>query len=235
MTDQDKEKKLTESDEAVTEENAALTEKKVAGKKDAKGDGTEEEASFKQVVWEYVRMVVSIVVVVLLLQNFVYINARIPSESMQNTVMVGDRLYGNRLAYKFGEPERYDIVIFRYPDDESKIFIKRIIGMPGETVTIKNDGVYINDAEEPISEDFCPEMPDYSMVEGCSWTVPEGCYFMMGDNRNHSGDSRYWMKPFVAKEKILAKAWLRYWPLNKISFMKHGNSSYFEPEGANAE
>ncbi len=149
---------------------------------------------------------------------------------MEQTIMTGERIFGNRLAYKFENPERYDIVIFKYPDDESKIYIKRIIGLPGETVTIQEDGVYINDSKLPLSEDFCPETPIYSPWAGRSWTVPEGCYFMMGDNRNNSADSRYWENPYVAKEKILAKAGLRFWPLNKISFMKHGLDSYYYPE-----
>lgn len=228
----------TESEEKEVVREEATAGDATTGNTDIKNETAEEEEekeSFGKVFWEYVRMVASIVIIVLLLQNFVYINARIPSESMQNTVMVGDRILGNRLAYRFGEPERYDIVIFRFPDDESKLFIKRVIGMPGDTITIEEDGIYINDSEEPLSEDFCPEQPDYSMMIGCTWTVPEDCYFMLGDNRNHSGDSRFWNNPFVAKKKILAKAGLRYWPLNKISLLEHGDPSYYEPEGANAE
>lgn len=170
------------------------------------------------------------ILLVIILQTFVFINARIPSGSMENTVMTGERLYGNRLSYTFGEPERYDIAVFRYPDDESKLFIKRVIGLPGETVTIKEDGVYINDATEPLSEDFCPEIPDYTLWIGMSWTIPDNCYFMMGDNRNHSADSRYWNQPFVVKKNVLAKAGLRYWPLNKIGFIGDDTSNYYEPE-----
>ncbi|MDO4616706.1 MAG: signal peptidase I [Lachnospiraceae bacterium] len=195
----------------------------------------EEKESFKKVFWEYVRMFAGVIVVVLLLQNFVFINARIPSASMENTVMTGDRIFGNRLAYTFGEPERYDIAIFRAPDDESKLFIKRVIGLPGETVTIREDGIYINDAEEPLSEEFCPEQPDYTQWIGMSWTVPEDCYFMLGDNRNNSGDSRFWNNPFVSGEKVLAKASFRYWPLNQISVLEQAKESYFEPETEAAE
>lgn len=191
----------------------------------------EEKESLKKVFWEYVRMIASVVIVVFLLQTFVFVNARIPSGSMEKTVMTGDRVYGNRLAYTFGEPERYDIAIFRYPDDESKLFIKRVIGLPGETVTILEDGIHINGDEKPLTESFCPEIPDYSPWIGQSWTIPEGSYFMLGDNRNHSGDSRYWNNPFVAKKKILAKAGLRYWPLNKISIVGRDDPSFYEPGG----
>ncbi len=194
-----------------------------------------EEKNTGKVFWEYVRLIASVVIVVLLLQNFVFINARIPSASMENTVMTGDRIFGNRLAYTFGEPERYDIAIFRFPDDESRLYIKRVIGLPGETVTIREDGIYINDSAEPLSEDFCPEKADYTQWIGQSWTVPEDCYFMLGDNRNNSGDSRYWNNPFVARKKVLAKAGLRYWPLNQITMLGREDASLYEPEGAKAE
>ncbi len=195
----------------------------------------EEKESAKKVVWEYIRMFAGVLIVVILLQNFVFINARIPSASMETTVMTGDRIFGNRLAYTFGDPERYDIVIFRYPDDETRLFIKRVIGLPGETVTIREDGIYIDDAEEPLSEDFCKEAPDYSQWIGTSWTVPEDSYFVLGDNRNNSGDSRYWNNPFVARKKVLARADLRYWPLNQISLLEHGDESYYEPKGDSEE
>lgn len=221
-----------EADVSVEPETPNPEETKAESMEVKKG---EEKEDFKKVFWEYVRLIASVVVVVLLLQNFVFINARIPSASMENTVMTGDRIFGNRLSYTFGEPERYDIVIFKFPDDESKLYIKRVIGMPGETVTIKEDGIYINDSEEPLSEEFCPEQADYSLWIGCSWTVPEDSYFMLGDNRNNSGDSRYWNNPFVSRSKVLAKAALRYWPLNKFSILEHGQDSYFEPEGNLAE
>ena len=109
-------------------------------------------------IWDYVKMIIIVVVVVLVINNVVLINAKIPSESMENTIMTGDRIFGYRLAYGFNmnlfgneiskkwkDPERFDIVIFKYPDDESQLFIKRIIGLPGDKVEIKNGKVYIND------------------------------------------------------------------------------------------
>lgn len=83
-----------------------------------------------------------------------YINARVPSGSMEQTIMTGDRVFGNRLAYKNKEPERFDIVIFKYPDDPSQLFVKRVIGLPGETVNIVDGKVYINDSEEPLDDSF---------------------------------------------------------------------------------
>ena len=136
--------------------------------------------------------------------------------SMQDTIMKGDRVLGNRLAYIKDDPERYDIVIFKYPDDPSKIFIKRVIGLPGETVTVKDGKIYIDGKEQTQAVSFCPEEMAGSFGP---YEVPEDSYFVMGDNRNNSLDSRYWDNTYVKKEAILAKAGFRYWPLNKVGFV----------------
>lgn len=164
-------------------------------------------------LWEYIKMIIFVVAVVLIVNNFLLINARVPSESMENTIMTGDRFFGNRLAYLFDDPERFDIVVFKYPDDESQLFVKRVIGLPGETVEIKDGKVYINGSQTPLDDSFTPETPtgDYG-----PYVVPEGSYFMLGDNRNHSGDSRFWKQPYVEKEKIVGKAIFRYFPGIKI-------------------
>ena len=160
-------------------------------------------------LWEYVKMILFVVIVVLVVDNFLLINAVIPSESMENTIMTGDRIFGNRLAYLFDDPERFDIVIFKYPDDESQRFIKRVIGLPGETVEIREGKVYINGSDTPLDDSFTPETPVGNFG---TYTVPECCYFMLGENRNNSRDSRMWDNPYVKKEKILGKAVLRYFP-----------------------
>lgn len=164
-------------------------------------------------LWEYIKMIIFVVVVVLIVNNFLLINARVPSESMEKTIMTGDRFFGNRLAYLFDDPERFDIVVFKYPDDESQLFVKRVIGLPGETVEIKDGKVYINGSETSLDDSFTPETPtgDYG-----PYVVPDGSYFMLGDNRNHSGDSRFWKQPYVEKEKIVGKAIFRYFPGVKI-------------------
>ena len=135
-------------------------------------------------------MIILVVIVVTLINNIVLINAKIPSESMENTIMTGDRIFGYRLAYglniKFKDPQRFDIIIFKYPDDESQLFIKRIIGLPGEKVQIINGKVYINDSETPLDDSFVAEVPRGNFGP---YEVPEDSYFVMGDNRNHSRDS----------------------------------------------
>lgn len=121
-------------------------------------------------LWEYVKMILFVVIVVLVVDNFLLINAVIPSESMENTIMTGDRIFGNRLAYLFDDPERFDIVIFKYPDDESQRFIKRVIGLPGETVEIREGKVYINGSDTPLDDSFTPETPVGNFGP---YTVPE--------------------------------------------------------------
>lgn len=171
------------------------------------------QSSFWKEFMEYLKMIIFVVVVVLVVNNFLLINAKIPSESMEQTIMTGDRVFGNRLTYVFGDPERYDIIIFKYPDNEKELFIKRIIGMPGETVEIKDGKVYINGSKEPLKDSFTPETPvgDYG-----PYTVPENSYFVLGDNRNYSKDSRFWNNPYVAEDKILGKAVLKYFPGIKL-------------------
>lgn len=164
-------------------------------------------------LWEYIKMIIFVIVVVLIVNNVLLINARVPSESMEKTIMTGDRFFGNRLAYLFNDPERFDIVVFKYPDDESQLFVKRVIGLPGETVEIREGKVYINGSDTPLDDSFTPETP---MGNYGSYVVPEGSYFMLGDNRNHSGDSRFWKQPYVEKDKIVGKAILRYFPGIKI-------------------
>ena len=131
--------------------------------------------------------------------------------------MTGDRIFGFRLAYglnldffgheiskKIKDPERFDIVIFKYPDDESKLFIKRVIGLPGEKVQIKDGKVYINDSEIPLDDSFVPEKPRGSFGP---YEVPENSYFVLGDNRNHSKDSRCWNSTsFVTFDEIVGMA-----------------------------
>ena len=104
-------------------------------------------------------------------------------EELWEYIKMGDRIFGNRLAYINKDPQRFDIVIFKYPDDETQLFIKRVIGLPGETVEIRDGKVYIDGAETPLDDSFTPEPPQGNWGPE---VVPEGSYFMLGDNRNRS-------------------------------------------------
>jgi signal peptidase I len=187
----------------------------MAHKQDIQAD-TEEKTSVGKELFQWVLVIIGAVILAFLIDTFVIVNAQIPSGSMENTIMTGDRVFGNRLAYKFSDPKRFDIIIFKYPDDESQLFIKRIIGLPGETVEIHDGNIYINGSDTPLEDVDIKEPMEGSFGP---YTVPEGCYFVMGDNRNNSRDSRYWENTFVSEDEILGKAVLRYWPLNEIKLL----------------
>ena len=144
-----------------------------------------------------------------LIKNYLIINADVPTGSMENTIMPGDRLIGNRLAFLKDTPERGDVVIFHYPDDEEELYVKRVIGLPGEVVEIKDGKVYIDGSPTPLDDSFIPE----KMIGSYGpYTVPENCYFMLGDNRNDSKDSRSWKNKFVRFDQLVGKAVVRYYP-----------------------
>ena len=166
----------------------------------------EKQVSLKRELLSLLVMCALIIGIGTFIQSELVIKAKIPSESMENTLMIGDRLITLRTAYWFDEPKRGDIAVFPAPDT-GELYVKRVIGEPGDTVEGKDGIVYVNKealdepyVKEPIDEDFGP------------FTVPEDRYFMMGDNRNNSWDSRYWEHTFVKKEDILSKAFIRYWP-----------------------
>ena len=147
----------------------------------------------------------------MLLKSTVVAGALVPSGSMENTVMTGSRIVINRLAYVVDEPQRGDIVSFYYPDDGETLYLKRIMGLPGETIEGIDGYVYINGVKltrdyssEVLTSDFGP------------FTVPEDCYFMLGDNRNNSWDSRYWENHFVEKSEIIGEAAFEYYPEVKM-------------------
>ena len=160
-------------------------------------------------VRDYVFLIILAFVLAFLMNKFVYANAEVPTGSMIPVVQPNDRLIVNRLAYLFEEPKRGDIVMFAFPDDEKDNYLKRIIGLPGEKVEIKNGLVYINDSEKPLDEPYINDPPNGNYGP---YNVPEGCYFMLGDNRDESKDARFWNNTYVKKEKIVGKAWLKYYP-----------------------
>lgn len=158
--------------------------------------------------------------ITIIFTNFVIMNAKVPTGSMKNTILEEDRLIGNRLAYIFSEPKRGDIVLFKNPLNEEEKYIKRVIGIPGDVVQVINGSVYVND--NLLEEDYLAEPMEHNN-ENMVFIVPENCYFMMGDNRNHSHDSRYWTDngvpaPFVSKDLILAKAMFKYYNNNTGKF-----------------
>lgn len=170
-------------------------------------------------VWRKQRENIQIVAIALglaiLIRLFVAEPRYIPSESMLPTLHIGDRLVVEKISYHFRPPLTGDIVVFQTPPQlqsgyaKNQAFIKRIIGIPGQTVKISNGLVYLND--EPLQENYIAEPPTY---EWGPMSVPENQFFVMGDNRNNSKDSSKW--GFLPKQNIIGRAWFRFWPLARI-------------------
>ena len=171
--------------------------------------------AFIKEVLSWVVTIAAAVALALFLNRVILINATIPSGSMENTIMEDDRLLGLRLAYHNHDPQRGDIIIFKYPDKEEENYIKRIIGLPGETVDIKDAKIYINGSDTPLDEPYLKE--EWVIETGpYHFEVPENSYLVLGDNRNNSLDARYWNNTYVSRDKILGKAWFRYYPFHSI-------------------
>lgn len=169
----------------------------------------------KQPLWKTILDYVVLIGIAFLIGQFInqvlITNAYVPTGSMESTIPAKSRVIGNRLAYINNDPERGDIIIFPYPDNEEDIFIKRIVGLPGETIEVIDGTVYINGTV--LEEDYLKE----EMIGSFGpYTVPEDCYFVMGDNRNDSLDARYWTNKFVERDKIQSKAVCVLFPKFKI-------------------
>lgn len=259
-------------------------------------------------IWDWVKVILIAFVIALFLNYCILINSVVPSGSMEDTIMSGSRMIGFRLSYVFSDPEQGDIIIFKYPDDTSENYVKRIIGVPGDTVTLKGSTVYVNG--EPLEEDYLTDVPsdyvyeygeeDYTeaaivilnslaaepyvsegtvsafvenfmddnveyieycaandnvdieeetleeivtayvnscdledpideevlavivddLYEGWVFEVPEGYYFVMGDNRDDSYDSRFWNNTYVPESYIIGKALFCYWPVSEIGILR---------------
>lgn len=193
-------------------------------------------AEIKHEIISWICWILAAVILTFCVRKFVLVNAQVPTSSMANLIEPGDRLVGFRLAYLFSEPQRGDVVIFSYPVDESQTFIKRVIGLPGEKVEISNGQIFIDGDSTPLEEDYLPE--EWTVGnDGYVYEVPEGCYLLLGDNRNLSLDARYWPEEavnaalmegvelseedawqysFVKEDAILGKAIFKYWPSLQI-------------------
>ena len=165
----------------------------------------------------YIILVILALLLALFLRKYIFINAVIPSPSMENTIMTGDLLFGSKLSYLNKNPERGDIIIFKYPDGETQKFIKRIIGLPGETIKIENAKIYVNG--KPLKENYLKETW-INATGPYEFQVPKNSYFVLGDNRNNSLDARFWNNTYVSKDKILAKAKFVYYPFNHMKIIQ---------------
>ncbi len=198
-----------------------------------RGQRTEDrEQRKKSVLRDWIESIVVAFLLAMVIRAFVVQAFKIPTGSMRMTLLEGDLILVNKFIYgakvpfmnlrlpALRAPKRGDVLVFIYPEDKGKDFIKRLAGLPGETVEIKGGSIYINDkpAQEPVfNQTYYYNRGDFG-AEGQKIVVPKDSYFVLGDNSVSSKDSRYW--GFVPKVNLLGKALIIYWPLNRIRVIK---------------
>jgi len=167
---------------------------------------------------EYAEVIIIALVVALIIRSFVVQAFKIPSESMLETLQIGDHILVNKFIYWFTPVKRGDIMVFKYPRDNKIDFIKRVVGMPGDTVEIHEKRVFINhiQLEETFAVYKDPNIDSRRDNFGPA-IVPPDSYFVMGDNRDRSQDGRFW--GFLPQELIKGKAFFIYWPLSRIGMI----------------
>ena len=165
----------------------------------------------------YILIVVGLTYLIL---TYVGQRTRVSGHSMETTLSDGDNLIVDKLSYRFGDPKRYDIIVFPYKYKENTYYIKRIIGLPGETVQVTDGYAYI-DGELLESDVYGAEIMDNSGIAGEPLTLDEDEYFVLGDNRNNSSDSRDPSVGILTREDLLGRAWIRIYPFDKMGVIKH--------------
>lgn len=185
----------------------------------------EGEKTKKESFWELARFALLAVIIVIPIRMFVAQPFIVSGSSMVPTFIDGDYLIVDELSYRLGEPERGDVVIFRYPNDTKKFFIKRIIGLPNDTIDVRGSEITITN--EKHKNGFKLEQPyvKNSSENDIHLELKSDQYYVMGDNRTASSDSRYWGP--VPKNLLVGKAFLRLLPINKIDY-KPGNYKQIE-------
>ncbi len=170
---------------------------------------------------ETIETIIWAFVLAMIIRTFILQAFWIPSGSMIPTLEVGDRILVAKFWKWFSEPSRGSIYVFQDPEDEKRDLVKRIIAIPGDTVDIKDGIVYINGS--PTSEPYVKNKDKYTLVPGkifksAPFTVPQDCYFVLGDNRPNSLDGRFW--GFLPASDIHGPGFFRYWPLSRIGLLK---------------
>ena len=175
------------------------------------------KAAIKRGAKEWTHSIIVAAILTLIIRTFVIQAFKIPSGSMIPTLQIGDKLFVNKFIYRFHSPERGDIIVFKYPKDPKKDFIKRLVAVGGETVEIRDGKIYVDDKvlddPETFGKFYYFNHDPYG-GPGEKITVPLDNCFVLGDNSANSQDSRFW--GFVPRKSILGKALVRWWPLNRM-------------------
>ena len=179
----------------------------------------EKEFSWTREILSTALYLLTVVVLTVLFIQFVGQRTHVNGDSMNMTLEDGDNLIVDKLSYRFKDPERFDIIVFPYQYQEQTFYIKRIIGMPGETVQIIDGMIYING--EMLEETYGKEIMQYAGSAAEELSLGEEEYFVLGDNRNNSSDSRDPSVGLIKEDQIVGKAFIRIWPLNKFGILRH--------------
>jgi signal peptidase I len=173
------------------------------------------------VLWEYVESFVIAIALALIVRTFIVQPFKIPSGSMRPTLIEGDRILVNKYVYRFQEPQAGDIMVFKSVETPQRDFIKRLAGVGGESVEIKEGKLWMNNrllnTPQIFHDNFYYNRGDYG-AEGKAVAVPPGHYFVLGDNSGSSLDSRFW--GFVPKKNILGKAFFIFWPPHRVRILR---------------
>ena len=181
--------------------------------------GAGQKVDMKKEILSWVFYIAFVLVLTWVIITFVGQRTRVDGRSMMNTLHDGDNLIVEKLSYRFSDPKRFDIIVFP-PTGKKEYYIKRIIGLPGETVQIDENGnIYING--ELLEENYGAETIQNPGRAAKPITLGDDEYFVLGDNRNNSKDSRSEEVGNVKRSQIIGRAWLRIWPLNKFGLLKH--------------
>ncbi|MCX6817210.1 MAG: signal peptidase I [Candidatus Beckwithbacteria bacterium] len=170
---------------------------------------------------DFIETIVIALAIFVVMYRFLFQPHQVKGSSMYDNFHDGEYLLTDKISYRFTPPQRDDVIVFKAPQNEDYDYIKRIIGLPGDRVKIKQGRVYVNEQildESGYLDKSIMTQPGYFTQEGQTLTVPEGNYFVMGDNRSNSSDSRDW--GFVPTANIVGKAWVRYWPINNFGVIK---------------
>lgn len=168
----------------------------------------------------YILYILVIIGLTWMIVTFVGQRTRVSGQSMETTLQDGDNLIVDKLSYRFHDPSRYDIIVFPYKYEENTFYIKRIIGLPGETVQVKDGYTYIN-GKKLTSDIYGREVMDEPGIAEEPIKLGSDEYFVLGDNRNHSQDSRDPYVGVLKRSDLMGRAFVRIYPLNKFGVIKH--------------
>ena len=180
---------------------------------------SQKKTDMKREVISWVIYLLVIVALTFLIVTFVGQRTRVSGQSMENTLHDGDNLIVDKISYRFRDPKRYEIIVFPYQYEKNTYYIKRIIGLPGETVQVKDGYVYID--EEKLDEHYGKEVMNSAGIAEAPIELGDDEYFVLGDNRNHSSDSRDPSVGVLHRDDLIGRAWVRIWPLDSIGVIQH--------------